>query len=65
MTTSCVSVFAQRPFWGPGGDSSLVVASDALTMYAVAPSTSKLADLKERGVLTDEEFEHAKAKVLA
>jgi Short C-terminal domain/Phospholipase_D-nuclease N-terminal len=25
----------------------------------------KLADLKERGVLTDDEFEHAKAKVLA
>jgi putative NADH-flavin reductase len=35
------------------------------TMYAVAPSTSKLADLKARGVLTDEEFERAKATVLA
>jgi hypothetical protein len=30
-----------------------------------ADDLNKLADLRERGILTDEEFERAKAKVLA
>jgi Phospholipase_D-nuclease N-terminal/Short C-terminal domain len=40
---------------------------EAFRQYVRGPATdlSLLADLKERGVLTDEEFERAKAKVLA
>jgi hypothetical protein len=37
----------------------------SVTPSGPADDISKLADLKERGVLTDEEFQRAKAKVLA
>ena len=35
------------------------------TSHSAAADLSTLADLRDRGVLTDEEFERAKAKVLA